>query len=686
MGLRSSNWLAFALALLLGGCCYPVRDQADRTVCELAGHPLDLEPGFAADRPPAAMPPAQETQAAPQSDPLPADLAALGPIDAGVRPAAAQAPADRTEVSNPRLEFLKRLQLPAGLPGGSAAPLPDLPPSSRMNNKPREEAIARLFRPLPELGSEPRPVPGPNGRPLTLSDLQALALSKSPLIRQAAAQVQAAEGAAIQAGAYPNPNLGYQSDTVGTGATAGFQGFFLEQTIKTAGKLKLAQAAATMDLLNARLSLRRAQSDLATSVRGGYFAVLVAQENVKVSRALVTLADQVYGIQLDQLKVGLVATYEPMQLRVLAVQARAALVQARNRYVSAWKQLAAALGLPALPPTELAGRVDMDVPAYVYKDVLARVLAGHTDVLTTENGILRARYNLRLQQVTPIPDVMLHLAVEKDYSMPPFETTYSVQLGGPIPLWDQNKGNIIQAQGNLLNAIEEPHRVRDDLTTRLADAFERYSNNLILVQDYRDRILPDQVRVYRSVFERHQIEPDQVSFGDIVTAQQTLATAITTYVTTLGALWQAVADVAGLLQTNDLFQVGPVTVPHECVAPVPDLEQLTPLPCGHPCTPLPDPALKGADGNWPPAALTPATAEPSPDESPAEPAPPPRRIEPAPGAKNGSTGLVLPPSELPAAFAPPGRLGATEETSRRVDLGGPHGRDQPCRSSYQRPG
>jgi cobalt-zinc-cadmium efflux system outer membrane protein len=608
--------------LLFGGCCYPVREEADGLVCELAAHPLDLQPGFAADRPPATMPPAEDVHSPAYPGKLLAGLPASGQIDASVSQAGREPAELEPGRPGPGTSFLERLKIPAELPGASAPAIPVLPRVNLKDNRPREEAIRRLYPPLPQIGLDLQPAPGPNGSPLTPSDLQALALTNSPLIRQAAALERAAEGAAIQSGAYPNPNFGYQADTVGTGATAGFQGFFIEQLIKTAGKLKLAEAAATMDLLNARLSLRKAQADLATQVRSGYFAVLVAQENVRASRALVTLADQVYGIQIDQLKVGEAASYEPMQLSVLAMQARGALAVARNRYISAWIQLAATLGLPALPPTELAGRVDMQLPVFQFKPVLARVLSSHTDTLTAQNSILKARFNLHLAQVTPIPDVMLHLAVQKDYSMPPFETTYSIQLGVPVPLWDQNKGNIRQAQSNLLNAIDEPHRVRDDLTTRLTDAFERYSNNLILVQYYRERILPDQVRAYLSVLQRHQLEPDKVSFGDIVTAQQTLATAITTYVTTLGALWQAVTDVGGLLQTNDLFQMGPEALPRQCVAPVPELDQLPPLPCSHPCSALPDPGLKGADGRWPAPLPTSATPEMPPADQEAIPGPP----------------------------------------------------------------
>jgi outer membrane protein, heavy metal efflux system len=93
----------------------------------------------------------------------------------------------------------------------------------------------------------------------------------------------------------------------------------------------------------------------------------------------------------------------------------------------------------------------------------------------------------------------------------------------------------------------------------------------------------DQVRAYRGLWDRRQQLPADVGFGDLVTAQQTLAAYIAGYATALGLQWTAVVDVANLLQTEDLFQVCP---PQE-MAPVPDLHQLTPSHGLRPCAPAP---------------------------------------------------------------------------------------------------
>jgi cobalt-zinc-cadmium efflux system outer membrane protein len=589
---KSRCWLVSLL--LLGGCIYPVREEADRAVDAMANQPIDAQPQVPPDT---SMPYIPKAAPAPQPP---------QPTAGGLQQVSAQAK-DPPAEKQPRRPLL----LPPGFPGANAPDirLPD-ERDPRYKDKPElykkdvGKYIHNLYPTMPGVGPDPEPQPGPNGQSLTLADLQRLAMANSPLLRQAAADVEAARGTVLAAGEYPNPTLGYEADNVGTsapvpGGGAGFEGAFLDQVIKTAGKLKLAQAAAQKDLDNARLALRRAQTDLMTQVRSGYFAVLVAQENIRINKLLVRFTDKVFHIQVDLTK-DQAALYEPMALRALADQARLALMTARNHYVSSWKQLAANLGLPGMPPTEVAGHIDMPIPRFNFEQVLARVLSTHTDVLTARNTEQRARYNLRLAQVTPIPDVEVRLIVQQDWTTPPFLLTSGLQVGGPIPIWNHNKGGIIQAQGQLLRAVEESHRVRSALTTSLATAYETYDNNRRTVELYARRILPDQIRFYKGTYEQHSENPDRVGFNDIVTAQQALAMSLATYLTAVDATWQAVVTVANLLQTNELFSPGQETVDMHCTA-LDDLERLAPLPCCHPSNPLPDPRLKGGEGSWPQA-------------------------------------------------------------------------------------
>jgi outer membrane protein, heavy metal efflux system len=338
-----------------------------------------------------------------------------------------------------------------------------------------------------------------------------------------------------------------------------------------------------MNLLNSQLALRRAQTDLMSQVRSGYFAVLVAQQTLRWNIALAKFTEEIYRLFVDNAVLGIYTPYEPLALRALAVQAQGTVFQARERYLSAWKQLAATLGLPGLPLTEVAGSAEMQIPSFEWNEAVARVLSTHTDILMARNSQQRARYDLRTAEITPIPDVDVRVAVQKDFTASPFNVVHNFQVGVPIPIWDRNRGNILQAQGGLLRATEEEHRVRDDLTTRLAEAFERYEFNRRQAEYYRQRVLPDLALVYSRSLVRFQTEPQEVKLVDVVTNQQLYVTALATYAATLASRWQAVTDVANLLQIDDLFQG------MESPPPIPpcDLEHLPGLPCSHPCDPLP---------------------------------------------------------------------------------------------------
>jgi cobalt-zinc-cadmium efflux system outer membrane protein len=558
------------LLATLGGCQYGTEVCVCQRVRGIASCPLDVTP------PPVA---AGESHEIPRPEPSPAPVPAppADPLSRGdalgqppatseiktVAYAAAEGPVQTPEAIRDRDVSAKRtaekpqtLDIPSAIPGSEAPPLrlPPLGPDTRATQ--RRSEIENLYGELNVVTPVVGPSPAPGNAPLTLAELQNIAVTHSPLIRQAASDVDAARGAMIQAGAYPNPHFGYQCDNINTGATAGYQGGNISQTIVTGGKLKLARAAAEVDVENAELALRRARYDLATQVRSNYLAVLVSLERIKVNNALKEFAERVYRTQISRVTAGQAAPYEPLQLRVLAAQAETQLIQSNHEYEASWRRLVATLSCPDMPPTALAGRLDGPVPQITYQAALDRILKTHTDLVTAQNAVVRARYQLRLAKITPsCPNIDTTTVIEHDFTTPPFGTTVNVQMGIPLPIFDTNRGNIISAEAAMVRASSEYDRARNSLMTSLADSFARYQTSSTTFLYYRNGILADQVRAYRGVYQRYQVDPN-ADFNDVVTSQQTLAATIATYIQLLGDQWQAVADIAGLLQIDDFFLMG----------------------------------------------------------------------------------------------------------------------------------
>jgi cobalt-zinc-cadmium efflux system outer membrane protein len=462
------------------------------------------------------------------------------------------------------------LRIPPRLPGSEA---PEIHVSTQMTTK----EIDRLYPPLPPLPVEPKALPGPGGKPYTLAELQRLAATNSPALREAGADVEAAKGNVIQAKSYPNPTVAYVQSSTNNQNTAMETGGFISQPIIMGGKQKLGSAASQKDLDNAMLALKRARSDLSTAVRKAYFAVLVDVETLVITRALAQFSDEMYRIQVGLSRGGPAATYEPTGLRAQSFAIRLAYKQAIASYVYDWKTLVATLGLPQLPLSEIAGQVDRFIPYYDYDEVRAYVLRNHTDVLTARNTLRKAQYGLKLNQITPLfPDVNVQVTMQKDWANPPFGTYQLMTVSFPVSIWDQNKGGIIAAQAGVVRASEESHRVEVALTNSMALAYENYRNNLYAMEYYRRNVLPDLVRYYRGVFNRRQVDPNS-AFGDLVTAQQLLSSNVTAYIGILGSLWSAAVGVADFLQTDDLFQVAK----RRDLPELPDFSELAHWACGH---------------------------------------------------------------------------------------------------------
>jgi cobalt-zinc-cadmium efflux system outer membrane protein len=493
--------------------------------------------------------------------------------------APAQPPPGKLDPVRPPTPLGERIQVPPELPGRDAPTisLPEFDPGDPVKQKRRREAIERTFPSLGDVPASPKPAPGLDGHPLSLADLQRLATANNPTLKQAVAAIEVARGNAVQAGLYPNPTVGYEGDTIGQASSSGIQGGFVEQVIKTAGKLQLARASALVDVAVAEIALRRATIDVATQVRRSYFAFLVAERTLVIQTALARMTGGVYSIQVARLSAGEAAVYEPLQARVLAIQARGELIRSRNRYYAAWRELASSLGIPQMAPTQLQGSLDIAVPVFAFDAAKERMLAVHTDVLTALRNVNRAQIDLRRAEVTPIPDLDVRYLVQQDNTTFPFGSVHSVVVGIPVPLWNRNQGAIRAARATLAQASLEPAHARNTLVAQLATAIERYDNARSLVLLYRDKIVPDQVRAYRNLYRRYDTEVGVLNFNDVITSQQTLSNVMSQYVVSIGELWASVVEIAALLQIDDLFGDGEGIIRGHESCPVPALEPLPPL-------------------------------------------------------------------------------------------------------------
>jgi cobalt-zinc-cadmium efflux system outer membrane protein len=391
---------------------------------------------------------------------------------------------------------------------------------------------------------------GPHGGSLGVEVLLQMALQNNPTLSQAAAQVEAARGRAIQAGLCPNPVLGYEGDEVGAGGNAGQQGIFIEQLIVTGGKLHLSRQKFSQEIVQGQWQALAQQYRVLNGVRVQFYDVLALQRLVEVQEQLLALAEDA-AITTEQLtNVGQANRPDLLQARVEVQQRRIALVNTQARRRAAWQELAALVGNPYLPPARLEGDLEQAPQEIDMEATWARLLEASPEIQIARADVSRTSFALRREEVEPIPNVELRGSTQ--YNAGTENQQAGVEVGFRLPIFDRNQGNIRAAHGELIRAQWELQRIQYSLRDRLAAVYAEYVSSRTVVESYRETVLPQTQEAYELYLAGFQQQ--RAAWPQVLIAQRNFVQAQIEYVEALRTLRSAEVALQGLLLVDGLEQ------------------------------------------------------------------------------------------------------------------------------------
>jgi cobalt-zinc-cadmium efflux system outer membrane protein len=386
---------------------------------------------------------------------------------------------------------------------------------------------------------------------LNLAALEQLAAERNPTLLQAGANIEAAQGRARQAGLYPNPMVGYAGERIGAGGTAGeMQGLFIDQTIVTAGKLRLSRAKFAQEISQTTALALVQQYRVLNSVRIRFYQLLTLQRLLDVRGELLKVAEDAVRTTEELVNVGAANNPDLLQARIEARQERVALENARTQYEAVWRQLAALVGAPELAVSRLEGDLEAAVPMPEFDVTLAHLLEASPEIQVALAGIARSEVGLKREQVEPVPNVQMRVANGYD-----FETrrdVTSVQVGVRLPIFDKNQGNIHTARAQVAYAQAELRRVQLSLNQRLALAYARYGTATTTVQAYRKDNLPDAKKAYELYLE--SFRKRRAAWPQVLVAQRTYFQISVEYNEALAEMRSAEVAIFGLLLVDGLSE------------------------------------------------------------------------------------------------------------------------------------
>jgi cobalt-zinc-cadmium efflux system outer membrane protein len=389
--------------------------------------------------------------------------------------------------------------------------------------------------------------------PVSLDDLLTLATSRHPELRAARAKVEAAAGAMIQAGLYPNPTVGPSFKEIGNRENAwGEIGVEMSQTIVTAGKLKWAQAAAARGVTAADWQARTQWFLVATRVRLAYIELLAAQRQrdtiadiertaVDVLKGLKTLEASGAGVRPDVIR----AEVE-YQLQVV----RRAV--ADTKIVATRRALAAVVGMPEVDLSAVRGDLAKAPLTYAWDDLLDWALETSADVQEARAMVAQRDLLLQKARADATPDVTL--TALPFYSNPERQWKGEFLVAAAIPIHNRNEGNIAAAKAELAQAQANEEAVALRLRERLAAAYQRFQAAQLQVDAYGKKKtgIVDKARESLKLVEVGYRGGDaKYGYTALLQAQQILFAAQLAEVEALAEWQRAAAELAGIAQLDD---------------------------------------------------------------------------------------------------------------------------------------
>jgi cobalt-zinc-cadmium efflux system outer membrane protein len=382
-----------------------------------------------------------------------------------------------------------------------------------------------------------------------LPGLWELALANNPSLMEAVADVDAARGRWIQTRKYPNPRISYTEDELGTrDAPPGNLAVLVMQEIPTAGKHRLDVAIARQEMDIVTLAGLGRRFEVLTRVRRAYYDYVGWQYTARVSEQVVTNLDQGVGITrklVEQVKTR--PRTDLLRLQALLEEAKITQTNSRVNVQAAWRQLAAELGIPEMPPQPARDAADA-VPRWDAEAIVARVIAVNTDLQQTAAEVDRARLELDRAKAEACPNVSVGGGYSRSFADQHAGGIVSVETS--LPLWDRKQGKILEAQARLTRAQATVATASNRLHRETAEAFARYESARQRVERMTAQILPQLVQTQELVRKGYEAGAADITFADVILAQQTLDDARLKFAEARRDLWRAIADLQGRMQLD----------------------------------------------------------------------------------------------------------------------------------------
>lgn len=382
---------------------------------------------------------------------------------------------------------------------------------------------------------------------LTLEMLEEIALNNNPSIQQLSASASKAVSIRDQVGVKPNPTVGYTASQLADQGTDQHV-FFMEQEFVRGNKLALNWSVMNQAAHAQLWEVEAQRMRVLTDIRTRFYEVVAAQRKLDATEKFIEIAQQGVEVAKRRQEAGETSQVDVLQAQIQFNEIELAIQQIKANYNGSWKDLVAMAGVPAMQPRRVSEDFEQTHNHYEWEETYSSLLGNSPELAAARTRVAEAQALLCRQEAQPISNIVVQLGAGYDNATD--NGMINLQFGAPIPIFNDNAGNISAAHAEYLRAAHDVKRVELSLKSRLAKVAQEYEASHAAVDKFQEKILPDAEEMLS--LSEQAYAAGELDFLQVLIIRKTFYDSKIRFIQAENNLAQAEAKIQGLLLTGGL--------------------------------------------------------------------------------------------------------------------------------------
>ena len=364
---------------------------------------------------------------------------------------------------------------------------------------------------------------------LTLEHCIDTAIRNNPLILSSVQQYQASLARIHQAKAFEQPSINWDSDLqdrLFDFRNPGEWYFGISQPLEFPGKQAVRGKIAGKESEEILQEIDLLKLDIVYQVKQAFYGLLLAQETLRYVRQDLELSQDYLDKARLKYEAGDVAQVEVLRAQVEVSKAQNELRRATNDVRLSRAYLNYLMARRKYEPLEISGELKTKPISLDLEHLRDRALAFRPEIKKINFSLERERLQKTAAQLSYLPDFELgvnrhKVAGEGDW----WDVTLSFNV--PLFFWQPAKGEIAEAQANILGLQKEEEHLKNTVSLEVEDAYLNAVAATNQIKLFEDEILTQAEEVYNMFLFSYQ--EGEIGGFELIEARRTLIESRTSY-------------------------------------------------------------------------------------------------------------------------------------------------------------